>query len=206
MTTTPALINPKYSGDTWGSFQYKLKSETSTYATYDRWDGTNYLNNEIKVGVDSTHADFNKWSDADSATHPYDVSRDGLPDTSGTGGTIELVTSGGSNYFRFDKPVLGSSGSSGPGTLSVSYSGSLTVNGTSLEYEIPSTASSGTYMLMSSISSTPQLNIVHGSTESTGSAPNFDQTKIWTLLSPLEEELARIDLTSSKRKVSCNFW
>jgi len=104
--------------------------------------------------------------------------------------------------LKFKPPVISSGG--GTSSEGFSYSGTLTVNGTTLEYAIPSTASSGTYMLMSSASATPQLNIVHGTGPSTGNAPNFDQTKIWTLLSPTEDELARINLTN--KKVFCNFW
>lgn len=123
-----------------------------------------------------------------------------------TNDTIYIFNNGSTNFgsFVWQSSWVTTSGG-GTSTESLSYSGSLTVNGTSLEYEIPSTASSGTYMLMSSASATPQLNITHGSTLSSGSVPNFDQSKIWTLLSPIEGELARIDLTSTK-KVFCNFW
>lgn len=93
-------------------------------------------------------------------------------------------------------------------THGFSYSGTLTVNGTSLEHEIPATSSSGTYELKAD--GIIQLSIVHGSTASTGSAPNFDQTKIWTLISPMGDELDVINLTgsgaSSMKKVFCNFW
>ena len=110
-------------------------------------------------------------------------------------------------YHKFDVSA-GITLASGTGTEGSSYSGTLTVNGTSLEYEIPDTSSSGTYELKAD--GIIQLSIVHGSTASTGSAPNFDQTKIWTLISPTGDELDVIDLTgsgtSSIKKVFCNFW
>tara|TARA_B100001142_G_C14331599_1_gene654339 strand:+ start:2176 stop:2817 length:642 start_codon:yes stop_codon:yes gene_type:complete len=114
---------------------------------------------------------------------------------------------GAGGYWKCISTTVSGSGG-GTSTEGSSYSGTLTVNGTSLEYEIPGTSSSGTYELKAD--GTTQLSIVHGSTASTGSAPNFDQTKIWTLISPIGDELDEIDLTGSggslTKKVFCNFW
>jgi len=209
MTTTPALIDPKYTGNTWSSFQYKLKSETSTYATYDRWDGTNYFNNEIKVGIDSTHADFNIWSDADSATHPYNVLRDGLPDASGTGGTIELVTSGGNIYFAFDKPVLGTSSSgtaSSNSVITITQSGNLLV----VFYGGGNASVSNLSIVDSNdlVPSNPGVSVWHTHTNGTDTTFTWPITEIGTYrLMNLSNFQATITVTSfPKRKVHCNFW
>lgn len=140
-----------------------------------------------------------QWEDHDttgSNTYPTSVTLNGT--------TVELYD--GSNIIgTFTHPYTSGGGT---GTEGSSYSGTLTVNGTSLEYEIPATSSSGTYELKAD--GITQLPIVHGSTASTGSAPNFDQTKIWTLISPMGDELDEIDLTGSggslTKKVFCNFW
>jgi len=171
------------------------------------------LNRRFKFTIST-----NTWSDASSNTLPHALSNGLTTITpSSFGGDVngtpqpEIIglcgSSGGSIYGAFGNPFYSSSGS-GTGTEGSSYSGTLTVNGTSLEYEIPATSSSGTYELKAD--GITQLPIVHGSTASTGSAPNFDQTKIWTLISPMGDELDEIDLTGSggslTKKVFCNFW
>lgn len=122
------------------------------------------------------------------------------------GDTVSLYSSSGTLLAQID--VDTTMLWSGTSTEGSSYSGTLTVNGTSLEYDIPATSSSGTYELKAD--GTTQLPIVHGSTASIGSASNFDQTKIWTLISPMGDELDEIDLTGSggslAKKVFCNFW
>ena len=114
--------------------------------------------------------------------------------------TVFMWYNNGDFLGKFDNPFYVTTASSG-----MSFSGSLSVVGTTLEYSIPAHSSAGTYQLMSSASSTAQLDIVHGSSLSSGSAPNFDQTKIWTLLSPYGDELDKIDL-NKKKKVFSNFW
>jgi len=221
MTTTPALIDPKYTGQTWSSFQYKLKSETSTYATYDRWDGTNYFNNEIKVGIDSTHADFNIWSDADSNTHPYNVLNAGLPDASGTGGVIELVTSGGNVYFGFDKPVLGTTSGGGltpmgVNTQTASFAGTTVqqiqwsiTNGSSPpsggNYYLFNESPGGTAKDTISIGSSPQAGATTTETYTNSSGADF--TGVWYV--GHGQNATRVNLATynfNPRKVHCNFW
>jgi len=141
---------------------------------------------------------------------PDFVSKDGFQIN---GASSITVTPGDTIYLfnqvtQFGSFVWDATWTSTPPVLqgASSYSGTLTVDGINLDYEIPATSSAGTYMLMSSASATPHLNIVHGSTLSSGVVPNFDQTKIWTLLSPTEDELDRISPPQTRKKVSCNFW
>lgn len=103
--------------------------------------------------------------------------------------------------------VMPSSGG-GTGTEGFSYSGTLTVNGNDLEYDIPASSSSGSYYLLSGVNNTfsNELTISVGSNGASGSAPNFDQTKTWMLRSPTEDELARWTPPSTTKKVFCNFW
>jgi hypothetical protein len=142
---------------------------------------------------------------------PSTFSSGGSDVTSGTvvaGDTINLKEAGAVRASFTLVSFYTSGGGGGTSTEGSSYSGTLTVNGTSLEYEIPATSSSGTYELKAD--GTTQSSIVHGSTASTGSAPNFDQTKIWILISPAGDELDEIDLTGTggtlTKKVFCNFW
>lgn len=95
----------------------------------------------------------------------------------------------------------------GTGTEGSSYSGTLTVNGNDLEWVIPASSSSGSYYLLSGVNNTfsLELTITVGSSGATGSAPNFDQTKIWILRSPTEDELYRIS-PKTQKKVHSNFW
>jgi hypothetical protein len=139
----------------------------------------------------------NVWYDLGNGT-PTQVIQNNL--------NIELYNNNGADLKGvFVKPTTASWISSDTNNEGWSYEGTLTVVGTSLHYSIPATSSSGTYELKAD--GTTQLSIVHGSTASTGSSPNFDQTKIWTLLSPYGDELDVINLTATaKKKVHCNFW
>jgi hypothetical protein len=188
-------------------FMYKKRAAPSgADASFDYWDlyitRKDYDNTWLTISNSSGGIIKYKsgaWSDHGTGS-PNSIS------VSGT--TVSLSQSGIWGTFTSPYPSGPTSGSGGTSTEGSSYSGTLTVNGTSLEYEIPATSSSGTYELKAD--DTTQLSIVHGSTASTGSAPNFDQTKIWTLISPMGDELDEIDLTgsgaSSTKKVFCNFW
>lgn len=114
-------------------------------------------------------------------------------------------TGGESSGNRFSVTFTAGGGTSTEGS---SYSGTLTQNGTTLEYDIASSSSSGSYYLLSGDngSFSLELTITVGSNGASGSAPNFDQTKIWILRSPTEYELDRWSPPSLRKKVFCNFW
>lgn len=108
-------------------------------------------------------------------------------------------------------PIAGSGGSGGgTSTEGSSYSATLEVNSNGwLEYTIPTTSSAGTYYLLKTSdggSSWAQhgQTITHGVLETQGSFV-FDQTLIWIIRSPTEDELARWS-PSTNKKVFCNFW
>ena len=193
-----------FSSGSWaGSRVLKYHSATSTHVNFalTSSDGVNFaFSNPLEGGL-AVERSTNTWSDLNTSSGNFPAI------SSQSSSSVTLANQFGAVRAIFTKPAQSTwaqPNTNSTGTEGFSYSGTLTVNGTTLEYAIPSTASSGTYMLMSSASATPQLSIVHGTGSSTGSAPNFDQTKIWTLLSPTEDELARIDLR--RRKVCCNFW
>jgi len=105
----------------------------------------------------------------------------------------------------------GGSGGGGTNTEGSSYSATLEVNSSGwLEYTIPTTSSSGTYYLLKSSDGGQTFtqhgqSIMHGVLETQGSFV-FDQTLIWIVRSPTEDELARWAPPSTTKKVFCNFW
>jgi hypothetical protein len=209
------------SGEDWAAnnFTYRNATNTSsgpqTYRLYNA-DGNILGNGGNEITIDFQSSKYVCADAGSNAPLVLYVGNGSAPSSVPTTTSVDLVNASdylyifqsSSDVTRYsildiNGPVSGTTGTEGS-----SYSGTLTVNGTSLEYEIPATSSSGTYELKAD--DTTQLSIVHGSTASTGSAPNFDQTKIWTLISPMGDELDEIDLTgsggSSTKKVFCNFW
>lgn len=202
MSVTPQTLPSIDSSAHWHAlYEYRWRATSSNIEIYGLWN----LNSNVWQDQNFSHSirvntTTNTWED-NGSENPTSV-------IEGPDGSISLYKSDGMFLYKFTKPTTASWIGSGTSTEGSSYSGTLTVNGTSLEYEIPVTSSSGTYELKAD--GTIQLLIVHGSTASTGSAPNFDQTKIWTLISPMGDELDEIDLTgiggSLTKKVFCNFW
>lgn len=193
------LIDSETSGTY--SISFSLNGTASTDAVFRLNTSTGAVTFEVN-GSDTAGGSPQSWTQS-SVAYSGSAS-DG--DTLVSGNLVSMWNPGTNlGVFTWLSSYVVSSGG-GTGSEGSSYSGTLTVNGTNLEYEIPSSSSAGTYMLMSSASSTPQLYITHGSTLSSGYAPNFDQTKIWTLLSPTEDELDRISPPSIDKKVFCNFW
>jgi len=192
----------------WAALSYTYRNQTNTSSGPQTYRLHNTAGNPQGNGSEyNITIDFqsNKYVCADAgfnAPHRLYVGDGSAPSSVPTTTTVDLINT--TDYLYIFQSSTDSTKYSildlnGPGggtsTEGSSYSGTLTVNGTSLEYEIPATSSSGTYELKAD--GTTQLSIVHGSTASTGSAPNFDQTKIWTLISPMGDELDEIDLTGS---------
>jgi hypothetical protein len=209
------------SGEDWAAnnFTYRNATNTSsgpqTYRLYNA-DGNILGNGGNEITIDFQSSKYVCADAGSNAPVVLHVGNGSAPSSVPTTTSVDLVNASDYLYIfqsstdvtrysilDINGPVSGTTGTEGS-----SYSGTLTVNVTSLEYEIPATSSSGTYELKAD--DITQLSIVHGSTASTGSAPNFDQTKIWTLISPMGDELDEIDLTgsggSSTKKVFCNFW
>jgi len=193
----------------WSTIVYTHNSTLSSannnsHEVYSAYENSNLLaNHEIAVNRST-----NIWDDygTDNPTIVAD------PDVAGSGasnGIVDLKVSADNTVrYAFTKPTTADWISSGNGTNTEgsSYSGTLTQNGTTLEYDIPSSSSSGSYYLLSGVNGTftLELTISVASNGASGSAPNFDQTKIWILRSPTEDELDRWSPLS--KKVCCNFW
>ena len=120
---------------------------------------------------------------------------------------IYISQSGSLNYIGYiDISPPQSTNSEG-----LSYSGTLTVNGSNLDYEIPSSASAGTYQILSKVlpygNFLLELSFTHSEgTASTGSAVNFDSLKQWILRSPLGDVLDSSGASPASLKVFRNFW
>jgi len=162
------------------------------------YDGTNWIDH----------------SSADWPTHFGTSSTDGTAVTP-VGTDTDLYLWNGSTFVckLVNPDPETSGGGSGGGTSNegFSYSATLEVNSNGwLEYTIPTTSSSGTYYLLKSSDGGVTWtqhgeNITHGVLETQGSFA-FDQTLIWIIRSPTEDELARWSPPSSQTKVFCNFW
>ena len=134
--------------------------------------------------------------------------------TSTVSSGVVTIALSGSNIFTFNESdAFVSTSGGGTSTEGTSYSATLEVNSSGwLEYTIPTTSSSGTYYLLKSsdggVTWTQHgQSITHGVLETQGSFV-FDQTLIWIIRSPTEDELDRWSppSTSSSKKVFCNFW
>lgn len=205
LTTQPTVLPSVNNTLSWHTlFEFRLRSETVTEAVYDLHN----ISTNTWHGVAGRHGikvtfSTNTWSD--------DGTLDPLPPPVENGSLIEVSNSGGVVY-QFTKPTSANaswiSSGGGTGTEGFSYSGTLTVNGNDLEYDIPASSSSGSYYLLSGVNNTfsNELTITVGSNGASGSAPNFDQTKTWILRSPTEDELDRWSPPSTRKKVFCNFW
>lgn len=126
----------------------------------------------------------------------------------------DVITCG--TFAVFDETSAFSDGtvptSSGGGTSTEgsSYSATLEVNSSGgLVYTIPTSSSAGTYYLLKSsdggVTWTQHgQNITHQGTSYTqDTIASFDQSLIWIIRSPTEDEL---DRWRSQKKVFCNFW
>jgi len=220
----PSATTLSFNSGGWsGSLEYRKDTSqtTSSSVFYELYViGGNAAN--------STHGlEFRKESDGSTKVYAETAGNTHAPFTlsvvGSSGSSVEISSSttalGGWNLNSqvFEITVTssmlwtassGSGSGSGTGVEGSSYSGTLTVNGNDLEYEIPSSSSSGSYYLLSGVNNTfsSELTIAVGSNGATGSAPNFDQTKTWILRSPTEYELARWSPPSTNKKVFCNFW
>ena len=162
-------------------------------------------NTEIAIQFDPS---TDTWSDFDTSSYPHSITRNASGVVSGKGPPGDVVR------FTFDCPYFGKTYSSGGGTSSegLSYSGTLTVNGSNLDYEVPSSSTAGTYQILSKYlpggNFLLDIPITHvEGTASTGSAVNFDSSKQWILRSPLGDVLDSAGASpASSLKVFCNFW
>jgi len=155
-------------------------------------DGTSYLRYTWPSSVSSSDGDI--------------VAADGTAVTGFTHSWGHTSLGTGSVTITLDSS--GTGGGGGMVTQSLSYSATLGVNSSGwLEYTIPTTSGSGSYYLLKSSDGITWTQhgqtITHGVLETQGSFV-FDQTLVWIIRSPLEDELAR--WTPILKKVFCNFW
>lgn len=116
--------------------------------------------------------------------------------------------------FLESDAFVAAGGGSGGGTLSTSYEGTLTVNGSNLNWAIPNAATTGNYELMSKVlpagNFVQELPIAHTAYNggSSGFVVNFDTSKQWILRAPDGVTLDTAGATPppNEKKVFCNFW
>lgn len=152
---------------------------------------------EFQIAFDSNGAITNVYPDPNDWDGPQNL----------------VIYANGSPSHGVKFKFVPTSSGGGTSTEGFSYSATLEVNSNGwLEYTIPTTSSAGTYYILKSsnggVSWTQHgLSINHGNipliTETQGSFV-FDQTLIWIIRSPNEDELDRWRPTT--KKVNCNFW
>jgi len=194
------------SGYGWGDLTYR--SSDSDYHYYNHsWDSSPWYHG-IRVKF-TTGTGYNVWSDGHTGGDPSTIDDN-------ADGYVYCYNSSNTLLIKFLKPTAATaswiSSGSNTGTEGLNYTGTLTVNGLNLDYAIPSTASTGTYPILSKVLPGglffTEISISHTeNTASTGSAVNFDSSKQWILRSPLGNLLDSAGATpSSNKKVFCNFW
>ena len=223
--TSPEYLYDNSNGSSaWGaSYHYKLRSQTTSFATYDLWDynsnggagdwysGT--LNTggwAIKVGIDpSDTSNYNKWIDGYTAGHQPTEVRD--PIDYGGSDVILYTDAYPDPRFQFAKPTVAdwiSTGNNNNNGTNTEGSGDTTLSFDSnraMTVTIDSLRDSGTYDIYQDSTLVIQLQHTLGTTTTANSTGPFLDTSEYTLRyngTIIFYEAAVRNIT----KVHCNFW